>query len=162
MLARLPHLLNPLQSLAQHRTVIHLTKVYPQPERTIQVAKSASGFHPAVLMRIDLIVIEALNLRLTLLHPSTNDPWQRKGNRLLQLSEVTKANHQLLQVDISQATPRLLHQMFSRQGLVTSLLPLTSKTASLDQLDSITSQSSSRALLQTHSRSALVQVQARV
>ena len=113
-------------------------------------------------MRTDLIVIEALNLRLTLLHPSIKDPWQRKRNRLLQLSEVTKANHQLLLEDISQATPRLLHQMFSRQSLATSNLPLTSKTASLDQLDSIASQSSSRALLQIHSRSALVQAQARV
>ena len=162
MLARPPHLLNPLQSLARHQTVIHLTKVYPRLERIIQVAKNASGFHQAVLMRTDLIVIEALNLQLTLLHPSTNDPWQRKRNRLLQLSEVSKANQQLLQEDISQATPRLLHQLFSRQSLATSLLPLTSKTASLDQLDSITSQSSSRVPLLIHSRSALVQVQARI
>ena len=161
MLARLPHLHNQLPSL-EHLTETHLKKVYPRPVRIIRVAKSASGFLQVVLMRTDLTVIEVPSLQPILLLLSTRDQWQKRGNKLLQLSEATRASQLLLRGAINQATPRHLHRLLSKWSLVMNHPPLQSKTASLDQLDSIASPSSLRVLLPIHSRSALALVQDRV
>ena len=137
-------------------------KVYLRPERITRVAKSASGFHQVVLMRTDLTVIVALSLRRTLLLLRISDLWLRRENKQLQLLEAIKASRLLLQVAINQATLRPHHQLFRPRSLVTNLPPLTSRTVSLDQLDSIASPNSSKALPPIRSRSALVQVPARV
>ena len=67
-----------------------------------------------VLKKTDLIVIAALSLRPTLL-PPTSDPWQRRRNKLRQLSVATKASNPLLKEVISQATPRPLSLVMNLQ-----------------------------------------------
>ena len=160
MLARLPHLHNQLPS-PEHLTETHPKKVYPRLVRIIRVAKSVSGFHQVVLMRTDLSVIVAPSLQPTLLL-STRDHWQRRGNKQLQLSEAIRVSQLILREAISQATPRHLHRLLSKRSLVMNHPLLQSRTASLDQLDSIASLSSLKVLLPIHSRSALALVQARV
>ena len=161
MLARLPHLHSQLPS-REHLTETHLKKVYPRPVRITRVAKSASGFHQVVPMRTDQTVIVVPSLQPILLLLSTRDQRRRRGNKLLQLSVAIRASQLLLRAAINQATPRHLHRLLSKRSLVMNHLPLQSRTASLDQLDSITSPSSLRVLLPIHSRSALALVQARV
>ena len=106
-----------------------------------------------VPMKINLIAIAALSQRLTLL-PTSSDPWQRRRNKLRQLSEAIKASNPVIKEVISQATLRPLNHLFSSRSLVMNLRALIGRTAKLERLDSITSQSSLRVPLRIRSKSA--------
>ena len=139
--------------------MIRLTRVCPQPERIIQVARSASGFHKLVIRKkTDLIAIAALSLWPTLPLPTAGGPWQRRRNKQQQRLEAIKANRQV----ISQALPRPHQHLFSSRSLVMNLLSLAERTVKLDRLEVITSLNSLKAAARIHSRSAQLEARPRV